>query len=195
MPQLDYYLLLHKSITGNISPEENSILKEWLSNPNNKEAAKQVTQLWHAEWNDEIFSELPPANFNSQRQRLIKNLQHEKQKETLSLNHSRIAKSIIGISLCLLLLVVLTQQTQQQPSSNKLHFKQEELASVMWKLKQHYNIQVKIIRQPNYSKAFTGTFINEDINNIMDIVCKAMSCTMEVRDGVYYITGSVKTQR
>lgn len=77
MNKIDYDILVHKRLTGDISGEEMSILQDWLlSDPKNQESAKQLAQLWNEPWNELLYN-IPDKNHKeSQRKKLLETIKN-----------------------------------------------------------------------------------------------------------------------
>ncbi|MEQ1587904.1 MAG: DUF4974 domain-containing protein [Cyclobacteriaceae bacterium] len=190
MSQPDYFLLIHKSLTHTITLEENQALTDWLaSSPDNQDLFEQVSLVWHGEWNDEIFTSIT-EDFHVQRARLINTLQHTKKQEGVVERQRLIAATFIGIfTVCLITLMAFSQLKDPTGNPTLLQFQNVGLQNISEKLEHHFNAQVKIVNPALHPTTFTGTFLNQEMEEILKTISDIMGFTYEVREGVYYIKG------
>ena len=88
MPNMDYNILIHKYLTGEISPEDKKLLEAWLAaTPENQQTFDEIKQIWESA--DEDDEEITDENFQEEMKKLESAVQDSVDKDKLIERYQR----------------------------------------------------------------------------------------------------------
>ncbi len=88
MPNMDYNILIHKYLTGEISPEDKKLLEAWLvASPQNQQTFDEIKQIWESA--DEEDEEITDETFQEEMKKLESAVQDSVNKDKLIKRYQR----------------------------------------------------------------------------------------------------------
>ncbi|PZR31136.1 MAG: hypothetical protein DI538_21485 [Azospira oryzae] len=91
MPNMDYNILIHKYLTGEISPEDKKLLEAWLStSPENQQTFDELKEIWESA--DDEDEEMTDGTFQEEMEKLESAVQDSVNKEKLIKRYQRTSR-------------------------------------------------------------------------------------------------------
>ncbi len=92
MPKMDYNILIHKYLTGEISPEDKKLLEAWLAvYPKNQESFDEIKQIWENA-DEEEEEEITDDTFQEEMKKLESAVQDSVNKDKLIKKYQRTSR-------------------------------------------------------------------------------------------------------